>query len=109
MAHQFLVHERDDMVGVAVEDISPGDSVQGLFLNDGTMLSLPAQDEIPLGHKIALRDIAAGEEVKKYGVTIGEARQAIRAGAHVHVHNLRSVRWKASVLEESGAAPAGAK
>ncbi|SRR5579884_3812558 len=109
MAHQFLVHEKGDMVGVAVEDIAPGASVQGLFMNDGTMLSLPAREAIPLGHKIALRDIAAGEAVKKYGVTIGEARQAIPAGAHVHVHNLRSVRWKASVLEESRTAPAGAR
>jgi (2R)-sulfolactate sulfo-lyase subunit alpha len=108
VAHQFLVHEKGDTVGVAVEDISPGASVQGLYMNDGTMLTLPAQDYIPLGHKIALCDIAPGDAVKKYGVTIGEAWQAIKAGAHVHVHNLRSVRWKASVLAE-GATPASAK
>src|SRR5690349_6525851 len=43
---------------------------------------------IPRGHKVALRDLAAGEEVHKYGQLIGVATQAIRVGEHVHVHNL---------------------
>ena len=45
---------------------------------------------LPLGHKIAARDIAAGEKILKYGVPIGSATRDIAAGEHVHTHNLRS-------------------
>lgn len=43
---------------------------------------------IPSGHKVALRDIAAGETVRRYGQAIGFATQPIPAGEHVHTHNL---------------------
>lgn len=43
-----------------------------------------------LGHKIARRAIAAGEKIVKYGTPIGSATAAIPAGAHVHIHNVRS-------------------
>jgi altronate hydrolase len=43
---------------------------------------------IPRGHKVALHDLAAGDEVHKYGQLIGVATQPIRAGEHVHTHNL---------------------
>jgi altronate hydrolase len=49
----------------------------------------PLRQDTPLGHKIALRAIAAGEEVLKYGAPIGRATADIPAGAHVHLHNLR--------------------
>lgn len=43
---------------------------------------------IPAGHKMATRDIAQGESVKRYGQIIGVASQPIKAGQHVHTHNL---------------------
>lgn len=46
--------------------------------------------DAPLAHKIARRAIASGETILKYGAPIGVATQAIAAGAHVHVHNMRS-------------------
>lgn len=45
---------------------------------------------LPLGHKVALRAISAGEKIRKYGAPIGSAICGISAGAHVHVHNVRS-------------------
>jgi altronate hydrolase len=45
-------------------------------------------DPIPAGHKMALRDIAAGEKVYRYGQCIGRAKEAIPQGRHIHVHNL---------------------
>ena len=42
------------------------------------------------GHKYALRDIAEGENVIKYGMPIGHATCAIRKGEHVHVHNVKT-------------------
>jgi altronate hydrolase len=47
-----------------------------------------ARADIPKGHKIALRDIATGEEVVKFGFPIGRATAPIEAGDHVHSHNL---------------------
>ena len=43
---------------------------------------------IPSGHKVALREVAAGEPVRRYGQVIGFARQTILPGEHVHTHNL---------------------
>src|SRR5215471_17422317 len=45
-------------------------------------------DAIPAGHKVALRSIAAGELVRRYGQEIGLAKTAIEAGRHIHTHNL---------------------
>ena len=52
---------------------------------DGDVEIVPG---VPFGHKVALRDIAEGGEVLKYGVVIGHAKSAIRQGEHVHVHNI---------------------
>jgi hypothetical protein len=46
--------------------------------------------DIALAHKVARRAIAAGEKIVKYGAPIGSATEAIAAGAHVHVHNVKS-------------------
>lgn len=62
----------------------------------GETVTLPAA--LTLGHKIAARPIAAGETVVKYGAPIGVATEAIPAGAHVHVHNLRSAYTPSYVL-----------
>ena len=43
---------------------------------------------VPAGHKLAIADIAAGQAVKRYGQIIGAATRDIRAGEHVHTHNL---------------------
>lgn len=49
-------------------------------------------DTIPMAHKVALRDIAAGEQIHKFGQPIGVATSAIRKGEHVHVHNMTGLR-----------------
>ena len=45
-------------------------------------------ERIPAGHKVAIRPIAVGEEVRRYGQIIGFATQAIAPGQHVHTQNL---------------------
>lgn len=72
----------EDTVGVALEALRKGDR-PGRDMPE-------LRDDIPRGHKFALRDIAAGERVVKYGAAIGFARSAIRRGEHVHSHNLES-------------------
>jgi len=71
------VDPRDD-VATALRDLAAGETVDGLT----------AARDIPKGHKIAVRAVAAGEPVRKYGFPIGVARSAIAAGDHVHEHNL---------------------
>ncbi len=75
--------------------LAPDDdvAVARVALEAGTILSagspaLSALAAIPAGHKIALRDIAVGQPVHKYGQIIGVATAPIRAGEHVHVHNV---------------------
>ena len=57
---------------------------------DDVGVSLVKTEQIPKGHKFALRDIKCGEKVKKYGHTIGRATKDIKKGEWVHSHNLRS-------------------
>ena len=59
---------------------------------DGAPLALSVRDAIPFGHKIAIRPVAVGEPVLKYGQVIGTASKAITPGDWVHVHNVESAR-----------------
>ena len=74
-----------DNVAVALTALSAGAQAEA----DGVSITLHA--DVPAGHKVALRPIAAGEKVIKYGFPIGEAKCDIPAGDHVHVHNLRTL------------------
>lgn len=73
-----------DSVAVALRPLSCG----AVVTVGGVALTL-IQD-IPQGHKFATRAHAAGERVVKYGLPIGVATQGIRAGEHVHVHNVKT-------------------
>jgi (2R)-sulfolactate sulfo-lyase subunit alpha len=90
---QFLIHDKRDNVGVAVVDIEPGQVAEGMTLDKGHSLQITASEAIPLGHKIALQDLKVGDIVIKYGEDIGRVVANIRAGEHVHVHNLKTKRW----------------
>jgi (2R)-sulfolactate sulfo-lyase subunit alpha len=89
----FLVHDAKDDVGVAVVDIDAGTKLSGKILSNNKALEAAASEAIPLGHKIALRDFAVGEDVTKYDVVIGRVVKPIKAGQLVHVHNLKTKRW----------------
>lgn len=90
---KFWVHAEQDYVGVAVDDISPGEEVVGVYMDTGKEVSVKSRDEVPLGHKIALREIKTGEKVIEYDTVIGAATKTIRRGDHVHTHNLKTLRW----------------
>ncbi len=87
------MHDEKDDVGVAVIDIKAGQAVQGKALHGNAAPKLTALMDIPLGHKIALRDFKPGDTVTKYGCDIGKVVAAIKTGEHVHVHNLKTKRW----------------
>lgn len=92
MAYKFLVHAKEDHVGVAVEDIRAGEAVEGVCLEDDSTVTVKAIQEIPLGHKVSLTSLTEGAPVIKYGEPIGMASATIKPGEHVHVHNLKSAR-----------------
>jgi galactarate dehydratase len=97
----ILLNSIDD-VAVARAAIRRGEAtgIDGLF----------AAEQIPRGHKVAVRDIPAGQEVKKFGQSIGIATQFVPAGGHVHLHNLAVIesehQHQFSVdIEEKGMLP----
>ena len=74
-----------DLVAVALKPLEKGSTVS---YGSGQVTLL---DAIPMGHKVALRDIKKGEPVIKYGFPIGEATEDIHQGAHIHTHNLHTL------------------
>lgn len=88
--NKILLVKRDDNVATCLAAVAAGETVQ--FSTDSGPRQLCLADDIPFGHKFAVRDIARGERVIKYAETIGLASQDIRAGQWVHVHNIESVR-----------------
>ena len=85
----LLLNPRDT-VAVALIPLAAGTAVQ-VGQGAGTV-RVVAETLIPFGHKIAVAPMDAGEPVVKYGEVIGFATSPIRAGQHVHVHNVRSDR-----------------
>ncbi|MBS1694300.1 MAG: UxaA family hydrolase [Actinobacteria bacterium] len=92
----FLAHHDGDYVAVAVMDAPKGPG-RVEFLDGSGALEIDATAEIPLGHKVALRDVAKGEDVIEYGVRTAIASADIEKGDYVHIHNVRSARWHNSV------------
>ena len=97
MKAALVISERDN-VATALHALEPGGPLEVA----GT--SLTVRDPIPSGHKIALRDIAAGQAVVKYGSPIGVATAPIAAGAHVHTHNVASSRGRGDLAPTAGPA-----
>jgi len=89
----FLLHDESDTVGVAVRDVSSGETVKGQALQGNADPELKALSDIPLGHKIALIDFKEGDTVTKYGQDIGKIIKPVKKGEHVHTHNLKTKRW----------------
>ena len=81
----FLMHDERDDVGVAVVDIKAGQVVRGQSLHGKAVREVKTLVDIPLGHKLALRDFKPGDTVTKYGCDIGRVVAPIKTGEHVHV------------------------
>lgn len=91
----FLAHREGDSVGVAVRDLDPG-TVRGSYLRGPESQTVELSERVPLGHKLALTEIAEGADVIEYGVRTAIATRSIAVGDYVHVHNVRSARWQTS-------------
>ena len=90
----LLVHEHADNVGVVVvEGLKAGTKMLCVITADDSSFELEARSDVPIGHKIALKDLSAGDTAIKYGEDIGKIVGAIGKGEHVHTHNLKTKRW----------------
>ena len=87
-ANVLIIHPRDN-VAVALGALVAGETVAAQGVEGFT-----ASSDIPASHKIALADIAAGEEIIKYGETVAVSTRDIKKGEWVHTHNLESTRWR---------------
>jgi len=93
-APHLLVHEHEDNVGVVVvEGLTAGTEMLCVITADDSTFNLTAKDDVPIGHKIALKDLNVGDTAMKYGEDIGKFVTAVGKGAHVHVHNVKTKRW----------------
>jgi (2R)-sulfolactate sulfo-lyase subunit alpha len=90
----LLVHEHDDNVGVVVvEGLRAGTTMLAVVTADNSSFEIEAKADIPIGHKVALKDLATGDTAVKYGEDIGRFVADVARGEHVHVHNLKTKRW----------------
>jgi altronate dehydratase small subunit len=87
----LMIHP-DDNVATALRSLAAGEII-GVAAG-GQEMSVELLQSVPFGHKLALRDIPAGENVVKYGEKIGLASVAISRGEHVHTHNVEGSRGR---------------
>ncbi len=93
MIHFVLHDARDTVAVVVVEGIKAGAELQGWIMDEDRMVNLVARQDIPIGHKVALKDMAVGDTVLKYGIDMGRVVAPIKAGEHAHVQNIKTKRW----------------
>ena len=94
MQPHFISHHPEDTVGVVVvEAVEAGQDCEGWVMDTDATVTITAQARVPLGHKLALTDIKAGDTLLKYGNDIGKAVADIPKGGYVHVHNAKTKRW----------------
>ncbi|MEL6128034.1 MAG: UxaA family hydrolase [Pseudomonadota bacterium] len=91
---QVLVHDKADNVGVVVvEGLTAGTDMLCVVTEDNSDFRLEAKSDVPIGHKIALKALAEGDTIIKYGEDIGKMIGPAETGGHVHTHNLKTKRW----------------
>ena len=89
-----VLHDADDTVAVVVvEGVRAGTAMTGWVMDDDRTIDLEARQDIPIGHKVALKDMAVGDTVLKYGIDMGKVVAPIKTGEHAHVQNIKTKRW----------------
>jgi len=95
-AHKVVMLNPADNVAVALADIAAGTRIR--VVCGESVFEVELAEPVEFGHKFAVRPIAAGENVIKYGEVIGRATVDIRPGQHVHVHNIEGIRGRGDRL-----------
>lgn len=87
------VTDKDNVATIFANGVKDGMTVD-ILDKRGNAEQVCVIGDVPYGHKIAVRDIARGELIIKYGEEIGGALADIRKGEYVHVHNLEALRGR---------------
>ncbi len=89
-----LAHSPKDNVAVAViEGLAANTQALGVVTENDTVFEVFVKQDIPIGHKVALADLKAGDTAIKYGQDIGKIIKDVAKGEHVHIHNAKTKRW----------------
>ena len=90
----LIIHDEKDNVGVVViETTKKGQECNAWIMENDKSTKVSSTNEVPLGHKIALKDLKVGDTILKYGHDIGKVVKPIKKGDHVHVHNVKTKKW----------------
>ena len=87
-----IVMSASDNVATVLAESPAGSLVELIDKQGGALPPVKALETIPAGNKIALRDLAPGEPMVKYGADCGRVSAPIARGKLVHVHNVKSER-----------------
>jgi (2R)-sulfolactate sulfo-lyase subunit alpha len=90
----LLIHDKKDSCGVVVvEGLKAGTNMFCVIIEDDSTTHLTAKQDVPIGHKVALKELKSGETVWKYGEDIGITTANVGQGEHLHIHNMKTKRW----------------
>ena len=90
----IIIHDDKDNVGVVVIDSTQKNQEYSCWIMESDKtVKIQSINNIPLGHKIALKNFKEGDTVLKYGHDIGKVVASIKKGDHVHVHNVKTKKW----------------
>lgn len=98
MAIDALVLHQSDNVATAVQELKAGQNAAVRFGLE--IHHVVVQEDIPYGHKFAVRAITKGEDILKYGEVIGRSTAMIPSGRHAHVQNVESLRGRGDLQKE---------
>tara|TARA_Y100000590_G_scaffold460968_1_gene621508 strand:+ start:424 stop:711 length:288 start_codon:yes stop_codon:yes gene_type:complete len=90
----LIIHdEKDNVAVVVVDQTTKNQQCNAWIMENDKTVKITAINEIPLGHKIALKNFEIGDTILKYGHDIGKVVAPIKKGDHVHVHNVKTKKW----------------
>jgi (2R)-sulfolactate sulfo-lyase subunit alpha len=90
----LLVHDHEDSVGVVViEGLMANTDMLVCVTHDNSTFRLTCSEDVPIGHKVALKDMNQGDTVFKYGEDIGIMKADVKKGEHLHIQNCKTKRW----------------
>ncbi len=92
MEKDAIMIKESDNVATALRDVHPGETVR-IGVGEKTV-GILVQEDIPYGHKIAVRNIEKASHILKYGEVMGRATKDIPSGTHAHIHNIESLRGR---------------
>jgi altronate dehydratase small subunit len=95
----FIIDAKDNVATLFIHTGSRGSKIR--VQADGKPLEIELKDNVPFAHKFAIRRIPKGEQIIKYGYSIGTATEDIEPGQHVHIHNTESNRGRGDLAAQN--------